>query len=314
MPGSRMSVTTASTEVLASSARASSALAATTGVAVEQITLGNGSNEVLELVVRTFAGPANEVIFSEHAFVVYALVTQAIGARAVATPARAWGHDLEAMLAAIDADTRVVFIANPNNPTGTWLAERELRAFVERVPGNVIVVIDEAYFEYVSEPDYPNAVQWLGEFPNLLVTRTFSKAYGLAALRIGYGVSQAPLADILNRVRQPFNVNSFALAAALAALADQDHLAAIVRANRAGMQQLVAGLRALRLDFIPSVGNFVAVDVRRDAGRVYEQLLREGVIVRPVENYAMPGYLRISIGLEEENRRALEALERVLAL
>jgi histidinol-phosphate aminotransferase len=251
---------------------------------------------------------------------VYPIVTQAIGARANVAAARdgsrgaKFGHDLEAMLAAIDADTRVVFIANPNNPTGTWLAERELRAFVERVPGNVIVVIDEAYFEYVSEPDYPNAVQWLGEFPNLLVTRTFSKAYGLAALRIGYGVSQAPLADILNRVRQPFNVNSFALAAALAALADQDHLAASVQANRAGMQQLVAGLRALRLDFIPSVGNFVAVDVRRDAGRVYEQLLREGVIVRPVENYAMPGYLRISIGLEEENRRALEALERVLAL
>ena len=295
-------------------------LAQRLGVPAQNITLGNGSNDVLELVARAFLTARSAAVFSAHAFAVYPIVTQAIGARANVAAAHdgsrgvKFGHDLEAMLAAIDADTRVVFIANPNNPTGTWLAERELRAFVERVPGNVIVVIDEAYFEYVSEPDYPNAVQWLGEFPNLLVTRTFSKAYGLAALRIGYGVSQAPLADILNRVRQPFNVNSFALAAALAALADQDHLAASVQANRAGMQQLVGGLRALRLDFIPSVGNFVAVDVRRDAGRVYEQLLREGVIVRPVENYGMPGYLRISIGLEEENRRALEALERVLAL
>lgn len=295
-------------------------LAQRLGVTAQNITLGNGSNDVLELVARAFLTPRSAAVFSAHAFAVYPIVTQAIGARANVAAAHdgsrgpKFAHNLEAMLAAIDADTRVVFIANPNNPTGTWLPERELRAFVEQVPGNVIVVIDEAYFEYVSEPDYPNAVQWVGEFPNLLVTRTFSKAYGLASLRIGYGVSQAPLADMLNRVRQPFNVNSLALAAAVAALADQDHLAASVRANREGMQQLVDGLRALQLDFIPSVGNFLAVDVGRDAGQVYEQLLREGVIVRPVENYGMPGYLRISIGLAEENRRALEALARVLAL
>lgn len=295
------------------------ALAHRLGVAAQTITLGNGSNDVLELVARAFLTPGRSAVFSAHAFAVYPIVTQAIGARANVAAAHdgsrgpKFAHDLDAMLAAIDADTRVVFIANPNNPTGTWLTERELRGFVERVPGEVIVVIDEAYFEYVNQPDYPDTMQWVAAFPNLLVTRTFSKAYGLASLRVGYGVSQAALADMLNRVRQPFNVNSFALAAAQAALQDEAHLAAGVRANRQGMQQLVDGLRALRLDFITSVGNFLAVDVGREAGQVYEQLLRQGVIVRPVENYGMPGYLRISVGLEHENRRALEALGQVLS-
>ena len=266
-------------------------------------------------VLDALAGPGRTVLSVDPGFVMYRMIARFTGMNYAATALRAtdFGLDAGALLEEIRrTEPALVFLAVPNNPTGNVFDEADVTSIIRAAPG--LVVIDEAYFEYVSEPDYPNAVQWVGEFPNLLVTRTFSKAYGLAALRIGYGVSQAPLADILNRVRQPFNVNSFALAAALAALADQDHLAASVQANRAGMQQLVAGLRALRLDFIPSVGNFVAVDVRRDAGRVYEQLLREGVIVRPVENYAMPGYLRISIGLEEENRRALEALERVLAL
>ncbi len=293
-------------------------LARRLGVAAHNITLGNGSNDVLELVARAFLTAASAAVFSAHAFAVYPIVTQAVGARSNVAAAhdgsrgQKFAHDLDAMLAAIDAETRVVFIANPNNPTGTWLPDSELRAFVEQVPGDVIVVIDEAYFEYVSEPGYPNAVQWVAEFPNLLVTRTFSKAYGLASLRVGYGVSQAPLADMLNRVRQPFNVNSLALVAALAALQDEQHLVASLRANREGMQQLVDGLRSLQLDFIPSVGNFLAVDVGRDAGQVYEQLLRQGVIVRPVENYGMPRYLRISVGLAEENRRALQALAGVL--
>ncbi len=295
------------------------ALADRLGVSAEQITLGNGSNDVLELVARAFLTPQSAAVFSAHAFAVYPIVTQAIGARANVAAAhdgsrgQKFAHDLDAMLAAIDQDTRVVFIANPNNPTGTWLAKSELRAFVERVPDDVIVVIDEAYFEYVSEREYPDALQWVGEFPNLLVTRTFSKVYGLAALRVGYGVSQVELADILNRVRQPFNVNSFALAAAGAALADEAHLLRSVRVNRDGMQQLADGLRALEVDFIPSVGNFIAADVGGDAGRVYEQLLREGVIVRPVESYGMPGYLRISVGLAQENRRLLEALAKALA-
>ncbi|MFQ5644358.1 MAG: histidinol-phosphate transaminase [Thiogranum sp.] len=295
------------------------ALAQKHGVEPAAITLGNGSNDVLELVARAFLSPAASAVFSAHAFAVYPLVTQAIGARARVAAAHdgsngpRYGHDLDAMLEAIATDTRVVFIANPNNPTGTWLERAALRAFVEAVPADVIVVIDEAYFEYVSEPDYPDGMAWIPDFPNLLVTRTFSKAYGLASLRVGYGVSQDGLADVLNRVRQPFNVNSFAQLGAVAALQDIAHLQESVRINRAGMQQLVDGVEAMNLSCIPSVGNFLSVDVGRDPGAVYEGLLREGVIVRPVDNYGMPGHLRISIGLQEENRRFLQALDRVLA-
>jgi histidinol-phosphate aminotransferase len=294
------------------------ALARKLNVAAEQITLGNGSNDVLELVARAFLSPQSAAVFSAHAFAVYPIVTQAIGARANVAAAHdgsrgpRYGHDPDAMLGAIDIDTRVVFIANPNNPTGTWLGKAALSGFLRQVPDDVIVVIDEAYFEYVDEPEYPDAVTWVSDYPNLLVTRTFSKAYGLASLRVGYGVSQAALADVLNRVRQPFNVNSFAQAAALAALADEDHLSRSVQVNREGMQQMTGGLRALGLDFIPSVGNFVAVDTGGDTSAVYEKLLREGVIARPVDNYGMPGFLRISIGLPEENRRCLAALGKVL--
>lgn len=295
------------------------ALSERLGVECEAITLGNGSNDVLELVARAFLAPGTSAVFSAHAFAVYPIVTQAIGARSRVAPAHdgsrgpRFGHDLDAMLAAISEDTRVVFIANPNNPTGTWLPCDALRSFLERVPETVVVVIDEAYFEYVDKPDYPNAIHWVADFPNLLVTRTFSKAYGLAALRIGYGVSQAPLADLLNRVRQPFNTNSLAMAAAVAALGDSAHLNEAVRVNDEGMAQLTSGFETLGLSYIPSVGNFVSVDVGPDAASVYEALLRKGVIVRPVDNYGMPGFLRISIGLPEENRRFLEALQQVLA-
>jgi histidinol-phosphate aminotransferase len=295
------------------------ALAARLGVNTDSITLGNGSNDVLELVARAFLAPQSSAVFSAHAFAVYPIVSQAVGAHSRVVPAHdgsrgpRFGHDLDAMLKAVTSDTRVVFVANPNNPTGTWVDKSALRSFVERLPESVIIVIDEAYFEYVEEPDYPNAMHWVSEFPNLLVTRTFSKAYGLAALRVGYGVSQSSLANILNRVRQPFNVNSFSQAAAVAALQDSAHLAESVRINREGMQQLIEGFDALKLGYIPSVGNFISVDVGRDPGQVYESLLRKGVIVRPVDNYGMPGYLRVSIGLPEENRRFLESLEQVLS-
>ena len=283
------------------------------------ITLGNGSNDVLELVARAFLSADTEAVFSEHAFAVYPIVTRAIGARARVAAAHdgsrgpASGHDLDAMAACVNDKTRVVFIANPNNPTGTWLKRDELKAFLDVLPAHVIAVVDEAYFEYVEEPDYPNALDWLDALPNLLVTRTFSKAYGLAALRVGYGVSQPALADILNRVRQPFNVNSLAQVAAVAALADRAHLQASVDCNRAGLAQLQAGLQALGLAFIPSVGNFITVDTGRDGAEVYEALLHEGVIVRPVANYGLPNHLRISVGLAAENQRALDALAKVLA-
>ena len=287
------------------------ALAEHLGVAPAQITLGNGSNDVLELVARAFAGPGHEVIFSEHAFAVYALVTQAVGAQAVIAPAQDWGHDLTAIGDAINKNTRVVFIANPNNPTGTWLRRAALASFLARVPEQVLVVIDEAYFEYVDEDDYPHAIDWLPQWPNLIVTRTFSKIFGLAGLRIGYSVSHSDIADLLNRIRQPFNVNGIAQAAALAALADQEHLQRSFNSNHAGMQQLLTGLDELGLAAIPSVANFICVDLEQAATPIYEALLHQGVIVRPVANYGMPNHLRVTIGLPEENDRFLTALQAV---
>lgn len=276
------------------------------------ITLGNGSNDILELLTRAFVLPEHEVVFSQHAFAVYPIVTQAVGATAVEVPAREWGHDLEAMAAAITPATRLLFIANPNNPTGTWIERAEFEAFMERVPEQVLVVLDEAYTEYVDVKDALNGFDFVARYPNLIVSRTFSKAYGLAALRVGYCISHPQVADVLNRVRQPFNVNSLALAAAIASLQDNAYLAESRRANREGMLQLEQGFRALGLGWIASRGNFIAVDLGREAAPVYEGLLREGVIVRPVAGYGMPNHLRISIGLPQENKRFLDALARVL--
>jgi histidinol-phosphate aminotransferase len=281
------------------------------GVAATQITLGNGSSDILEFAARVFVNPGDEVIFSAHAFAIYPVVTQAVGGRAVITPARDWGNDLDAMLRAVGERTRLVFIANPNNPTGTWLTQQALRGFLAALPARVIVLLDEAYFEYVGERDYANGIDLLKSHPNLIVARTFSKVYGLAGLRVGYGFMDPAIADLLNRLRQPFNVNSLALAAATAALGDAEHLQRARAVNASGMRQLVAGFKALQLEYIPSVGNFICVNVGQ-AAAVYEKLLREGVIVRPVANYGMPEYLRVTVGLEQENRRFLDALQKVL--
>jgi histidinol-phosphate aminotransferase len=293
------------------------ALASKHAVDVAQITLGNGSNDILELLARAFVTPEHEIIFSQHAFAVYPIVTQAVGARAVVTAAREWGNDLDAMLAAINDRTRLIFIANPNNPTGTWLTQQQLEQFLSRLPSHVVVVLDEAYYEYASDSamsadDYPNGMQWLREYSNLVVTRTFSKAYGLAGLRVGYSVSHPEIADLLNRVRQPFNVNSLALVAAEAALQDQAHLQKGLTCNVTGMQQYVRAFRELGLEYIPSIANFISVKVGEGAS-IYEQLLRQGVIVRPVANYGMPEYLRITIGTAEENQRCINALQQVMS-
>ncbi len=288
------------------------ALARHLGVDAAQITIGNGSNDILEFAARAFATATHEVVFSEHAFAVYPIVTQAVGARAVITPASAWRHDLNAMRAAINARTRLVFIANPNNPTGTWLTAKELEAFILNVPRHVIVVVDEAYFEYVEEPAYASMLALVARCPNLLVTRTFSKAYGLAGLRVGYSISTPEVADVLNRVRQPFNVNSIALAAATAALADPDHVRDAVVLNRDGMRQITDGAKQLGLPVIPSAGNFVCVDFGRPAATLYERLLRDGVIVRPIASYGMPNHLRVTIGLPQENQRFLDALKKIV--
>lgn len=288
------------------------ALAEHHGVETVCVTVGNGSNDVLDMVARTFLWPGRESLFAEHAFAVYPLSSTAVGATLVQAPAKNFGHDLEVMRAMINARTGVVWIANPNNPTGTRLGEDPLRAFVESVPPEVIVVIDEAYFEYVEAFDHPDTSQWLDDFPNLIVTRTFSKAYGLAALRVGYGLSHPDIADLLNRVRQPFNVDSFAQAAAIASLDDEDYLRRSVALNNAGMAQLVEGVQRLGLDFIPSSGNFLTIDLGRDAAPVDQALLQLGVVTRPIANYGLPNHLRVSIGLPDEIDRFLVALEKVL--
>ncbi len=288
------------------------ALSRRLGVDMAQIVLGNGSNDVLELVARLFLGPGSSAVYAQHAFAVYPLATQACGATGIEVPARAYGHDLTAMAAAIRADTRVVFIANPNNPTGTLLAADELHAFLRRVPATVAVVLDEAYVEYLDPERRAPSLAWLAEFPNLIVTRTFSKAYGLAGLRVGYALARPEVAELLNRLRQPFNVNSLALAAAEAALDDEGFLTASKRLNDAGRAQLSEGCRRLGLAYIPSSGNFVCVRVG-DAARVYQELLRRGVIVRPVGNYGLPEHLRVSVGTEAQNARLLAALAEVCA-
>ncbi len=294
-------------------------LAALHGVVPAAITLGNGSNDVLDMIARVFLGPGVEAVYSQHAFAVYPIAVQAVGATARVAPAHdgsrgpAFGHDLAAMRSLVGPATRVVFIANPNNPTGTWLGEKALRDFVTSLPDHVMVVIDEAYFDYVAAADYPDTTRWLADCPHLIVTRTFSKAYGLAGLRAGYAVSHPPVAQLLNRIRQPFNVNSLAQAAALAALDDAAHLEKSIRLNREGMQQLTSGFRRLDLSTIESVGNFVVVDTRGPAAELYERLLRHGVIVRPIANYGMPNHLRVTVGLPEENARFLTVLEQVLA-
>lgn len=280
-------------------------------VAPNQIVFGNGSNDILELAARAFLTRECETIYSQHAFAVYPLVTQATGAKGVVIPAKDYGHDLMGMLAAINARTRIVFVANPNNPTGTLIPKDDLLAFLKQVPKHVLVVLDEAYDEYLSAANKSEAISWLNDFENLIISRTFSKAYGLAGLRVGFGLMHADVADILNRVRQPFNVNSIAQAAAVASLADEDFVARSYAANQGGMAQLTQGFETLGLNYIPSYANFVSFKVP-NAAAVNQKLLENGVIVRPIANYEMPDYLRVSVGLFGENARFLEVLGQIL--
>jgi len=287
-------------------------LSARLGVAASQIVLGNGSNDVLDMVARAFLTPGTSSVYSQHAFAVYPIATQTVGAQGIAAPASAYGHDLKAMRAAIRDDTRVLWIANPNNPTGTFLPWAEIGAFLESVPPQVLVVLDEAYGDYLPHVDRLDTVEWLARFPNLLITRTFSKAYGLAGLRVGYGLGHPDVIDLLNRVRHPFNVNLPALAAAEAALDDSDFLARSYALNSAGMAQLTAGLAKLGIETVPSKGNFLLAKVG-DAAHVNVELLKRGVIVRPVAGYGLPEFLRVSVGLAGQNARFLDALSVVVA-
>jgi len=284
-----------------------SALAARYGVDPGAIVLGNGSNDVLELVAAAFLGPGRAAVMSQHAFAVYPLATQARGARSIVVPAKNYAHDLETMARAVDDETYVIWAANPNNPTGTYARADEVEAFLRRVPERVLVVLDEAYNEYLTPDLRGDSVKWLKRHPNLILTRTFSKAYGLAGLRVGYAFAQPSVADVMNRVRQPFNVNSLALAAATAALDDMAFVARSYAENLQGLRQLEEGAERLGLEYIPSHGNFLAVRVGA-AAEIYKRLLRRGVIVRPVGGYQLPEHLRVTVGTPEENEKFLAAL------
>jgi histidinol-phosphate aminotransferase len=287
-------------------------LSAKFGVAPNQIVLGNGSNDVLDIAAQAFLSPETSSVHAQHAFAVYPIATQTVGAHSIVVPARNYGHDLPAMRAAIRDDTRVLWIANPNNPTGTFLPWADIEAFLETVPQQVLVVLDEAYGEYLPPAERRDTSAWLARFPNLLITRTFSKAYGLAGLRVGYGLGHPDVIDLMNRVRHPFNVNLPGLAAAEAALDDAEFLDRSYALNAAGMAQLAAGLAELGIETVPSKGNFLLAKVG-DAARINADLLKRGVIVRPVASYGLPEFLRVSVGLAGQNARFLETLSVVLA-
>lgn len=277
----------------------------------DQITVGNGSENILELIVKAYLHRDDKAVISQYAFLTIPILIQSYGSHATVVPARAWGHDVDAMIKAIDDKTRILFLVNPNNPTGTYTREADFVRLMQSVPSNVLVVVDEAYADYIDCEDYPKTLTYLNQYPNLVITRTFSKVYGLAALRLGYSISSPDIADILNRARLPFNVNTIASKAACAAILDQTHVANSIALNIAGMDQLQMGFKRLNLNYIPSICNFITVDVG-DASHIYQQLLHEGVIVRPLNAYGLSHHIRVTIGTQQQNERFLSSIEKVM--
>ncbi len=283
------------------------------GIKPDMIVIGNGSNEVLELVAATFMRPGDHAIVSEHAFVVYDLSVDSRGyEKTVVPPGKDHGHDLKAMAAAVKDNTRILFIANPNNPTGTYNTKEQMDELLESIPDHVIVVLDEAYFEYVDKDDYPDGVELVKSGANVIATRTFSKIYGLAALRVGYGVMSAQMADYMNRVRQPFNTNLLAQIAAEAALDDDEFLNKVLEINLKGMKYLEEQFASMNIEYLPSVGNFILFKSPKNAKELYDQLLHKGVIIRPMGGYRLPEWLRATVGTIEENERFIAALKELL--
>ncbi|MDC1312315.1 histidinol-phosphate transaminase [Burkholderiales bacterium] len=282
------------------------------GIPADSLILGNGSNDILEMAAIAFLDHDRSAIYSEFCFVVNKLATQSRAARGIEVPSIGYGHDLERMHESIENDTRIVFISNPNNPTGTFIPPAEILRFIESVPEHILIILDEAYYEYLPENSQSESVNWIKRFPNLLVTRTFSKIYGLASFRVGYGMASPGIVEILNRVRQPFNVNSYGLAAAAAALLDDAFVRISVQANNAGMKQLIAVVEELELAFIPSYGNFLTIQFKQAGSDVYMKLLERGVIVRPLGGYGLNHHLRVSVGLESDNERFCVALKSVM--
>jgi histidinol-phosphate aminotransferase len=289
-------------------------------ISQDRITLGNGSNDILEFVSRVFLGPGRKALYSQYCFAVYPLATTAQNAEGIVAPAlppdhpvMPYGHDFQALATALSDEISVVMVANPNNPTGTWAEPAAIEAFVAKVPAKTIVVLDEAYIEYQTPESRPDSRAWLDKYPNLIVTRTFSKAYGLAGLRAGYALSHPSVADLLNRVRQPFNLNALALLAAEVALGDQEHVAQSVALNTREMAAMKTALEALGLMTLPSQANFLTINFGHESAPIHQGLLEKGVIIRPMASYGLPNFLRVSIGTERENARFLTALKEVLA-
>lgn len=279
---------------------------------MENIVFGNGSNEVLEIIGRTFYQSGDEIIFSQYAFIVYKLVAQALGAKYHEVPAKGLAHDLDRMLEYVNDKTRLIYLANPNNPTGTMFRKKEFENFMNRVPKEVLVVLDEAYSEYVEDKNYPNGLQYLKKYKNLIVVRTFSKIYGLAGLRVGYAVAENEIIDYMNRVREPFNVNTLAQFAALGALDDDEHIKRTKELTIEGLKYFYSEFDKMGIEYERSYGNFVLMRSPIKSMELYNNLLKEGVIVRPVGGYGLPDYLRVSVGLMKENKKFIAALKKVL--
>ncbi len=287
-------------------------LATFLNVEQEQILFGNGTNELLEMIIRTFMRPEDNIVYAQSSFIVYKLASMAMGAEIREVPLKEMRYDLPAIAAAMDDNTKLIFIANPNNPTGSYITRDELDAFLEAIPETTLVVMDEAYFEYVDAEDYPNGLDYLDKRKNLLVTRTFSKCYGLAGLRIGYAVGHPELIDYLNRGRQPFNVNSLAQVGAMAALDDTEHLERARTLNRSEMNRIVPEIEKMGCKVTPSQANFVLVDFGREVGPVFDAMLRLGVIVRPMAGYGLTTSARVTIGTAEQNDKLLRVMAEVL--
>ncbi len=284
-------------------------LSAKLGVAADNLIFGNGSNEIIELAIRTFMRPGDEAMMARQAFVVYKLVVQAAGGISREVPLRDFTHDLEAIAKAISARTRIVFLANPNNPTGTIYRKATWEAFLNQVRPDILIIVDEAYFEYVEAADYPNSLDYHQQGKTLLTLRTFSKLYGLAGLRIGYGIADEDIIGLMHRVRQPFNVNAPAQWAALAALNDSEHVRRSLDNNRQGLEYLTAEFARLGIEFIPSHANFILLRVGKGED-VFNRLLAQGIIVRPMAGYQLPEYLRVTIGTMDENRKFIDGLKK----
>ncbi len=285
-------------------------------VPIDWVVLGNGSNDILDLVARALVSPKDSVIFSEYSFAVYALSTKIIGAKGIKVPSKNFGHDLNAMKKAITENTKLIYIANPNNPTGTFLNEKSLKNFIKSVPSSIVIVLDEAYTEYLSKKDSFNSISWIKNYSHLFISRTFSKAYGLAGLRIGFGIGQKKITNLINRVRHPFNVNTLAQVAAISAFKDKDFLKLSIKINKLGYAQITNAFDKLKVKYIPSYANFIlfhAGDLNYSSKKIFSILLSKGIIIRSVTEYGLNNWLRVSIGMPKENEKFIKALEIILS-